>query len=118
MTSPGLDDADFPDIPVRVVWGWGDSLPQDSPALSRKYIDTVRKMAAHRQQITLNWLPDQGIAGNGHMLMMENNNGALAQRAMDGFIRCTSKRRLRGRCPRFPRAASDAWASQAGGSNL
>ena len=39
----------------------------------------------HRPRVQLDWLPQHGIRGNGHMLMMENNSAELAVRAMNWF---------------------------------
>ncbi|RJG00603.1 alpha/beta fold hydrolase [Noviherbaspirillum sedimenti] len=72
-----LDRADFPDIPVYVMWG--DNL---APAgvLTRAQMEACKELAAQRRNITVDYLPDAGIFGNGHMLMMEDNNRELLDR--------------------------------------
>jgi len=83
-TSPGLDDPAFPDIPVCVIWG--DNTPDAGPVLSKIDVDAGRAIAAHRRNVTIDVLPEAGITGNGHMLMMESNNAEIAQR-IAGWLR-------------------------------
>lgn len=81
VISPGLDDPDFPDIPISVMWG--DNLPAEGILLSRRDVATVAAIAAKRSHLIQDLLPEHGIVGNGHMLMMEDNSAELAKRAMD-----------------------------------
>jgi len=83
LTTPGLGDPDFPDIPVCVMWG--DNLPEDARTLSLKDVALARAVAARRPNVVVDLLPEHGISGNGHMLMMEDNNADLAERAMSWF---------------------------------
>ena len=83
LTSPGLTDDDFPDIPVCVMWG--DNLPETARTLSKVDVALAREVAAKRAKVVVDLLPEHGISGNGHMLMMEDNNDALAARAMAWF---------------------------------
>lgn len=83
LTSPGLDEARLPDIPVCVMWG--DNLPQTARTLSLEDVAQARAIAAERSNVTLDLLPEHGIFGNGHMLMMEDNSADLAARAMQWF---------------------------------
>lgn len=84
LTCPGLDDPDIEHIPVRVMWG--DNLPSEARTLSLEDLAQARALAAKRRTVTVDWLPEHGIAGNGHMLMMEDNNQQLAARVMDWFV--------------------------------
>ncbi|MGV9869246.1 hypothetical protein [Rhodococcus koreensis] len=77
-TATGLDRADFPEIPVYIMWG--DNLPAEAPALAQKDVEEARRISRTRNNVTLDVLPEHGIFGNGHMLMMENNNFELAGR--------------------------------------
>lgn len=80
LVAPGLDDPRFPAIRVQIVWG--DNLPQDGAALTMKCVAEARALAQSRPGLSVDLLPDHGIFGNGHMLMMEDNNDVLADRAM------------------------------------
>jgi pimeloyl-ACP methyl ester carboxylesterase len=83
LTKPGLGDEDFPDIPVCVMWG--DNLPEEARTLSQRDVALAREVAARRPKVVVDLLPEHGISGNGHMLMMEDNSEALAERAMAWF---------------------------------
>jgi hypothetical protein len=83
VTSLGLDDESFPDIPVCVMWG--DNIPDNARTLSQKDIALARKIAVRRPKVTVDVLPEHGIDGNGHMLMRENNSHELADRAISWF---------------------------------
>jgi pimeloyl-ACP methyl ester carboxylesterase len=85
QTCPGLDDPAFPDIPVLIVWG--DNLPAGGVTLSMQDVILARAIAARRPHLSVDWLPEQGIKGNGHMMMMEDNNEALARRVQDWLLR-------------------------------
>jgi pimeloyl-ACP methyl ester carboxylesterase len=87
VTDPGLSDPAFRDIPVFIMWG--DNLPMDGP-LSQQAVDVARGLGGHRL-LTLDVLPESGIRGNGHMLMMESNSDELAQRVVD-WLRSTFPR--------------------------
>lgn len=80
VVTPGLDDTAFPDIPICLMWG--DNLPQTEATLSMVQIQQVRMLQRTRPNISLDILPDHGICGNGHMMMMEDNNAELADRVM------------------------------------
>ena len=80
VTSPGLDDPDFPDIPVRIMWG--DNLPEDAPVLSMHDLRTAQAIAARNPKVTVDHLPADGISGNGHKLMQDDNSAELAARIM------------------------------------
>jgi len=77
-TLSGLESPDFPDIPVHILWG--DGLTPDARTLSTRDLAEARDLAATRRQLTVEHLPESGIRGNGHMLMMEENSGELAER--------------------------------------
>jgi pimeloyl-ACP methyl ester carboxylesterase len=85
ITTPELDNPGFPDIPVCLMWG--DNIPEEAAVLNMKDISDGRRLAAQRDKIELDWLPEQGIAGNGHMLMMEDNSAQIANRVMNWFCR-------------------------------
>jgi pimeloyl-ACP methyl ester carboxylesterase len=80
-TTPGLDDSSFPDIPVMIMWG--DNLPEEWVSLSMDDVRTGRDIAKVRPKVLVDLLPEAGIYGNGHMLMLEDNNEELARRAFD-----------------------------------
>lgn len=80
VTSPGLDDPDFPDIPVRIMWG--DNLREDAPVLSMHDLRTAQAIAARNPKVTVDHLPADGISGNGHKLMQDDNSAELAARIM------------------------------------
>jgi pimeloyl-ACP methyl ester carboxylesterase len=79
-TAPGLSDPRFPDIPVRIVWG--DNIPAESPVLSQSDVAEGVNIAAERPSVSVDVLPESGIFGNGHMMMMEDNNVEIAKRIM------------------------------------
>lgn len=69
-----IDDLSvFKDLPVMVFTGSDDT---DHP----KDVDTavVDWLAANGAEVDFWWLPDRGVDGNGHMLMMEDNSDDLA----------------------------------------
>jgi pimeloyl-ACP methyl ester carboxylesterase len=77
VVSPGLDDPGFPGIPVRIVWG--DNL-LGQPILNDELVRRCRAIARDRPLISIDELPAAGIRGNGHMMMMEDNNIEIADR--------------------------------------
>jgi pimeloyl-ACP methyl ester carboxylesterase len=81
LVTPGLDDPAFPPIPVRVMWG--DNLPAEGALLSRQQVAETRALAAERPWLEIDVLAEDGFPGNGHMLMMEDNNADIAARVMD-----------------------------------
>ncbi|SCW66156.1 Alpha/beta hydrolase family protein [Sphingobium faniae] len=83
QTSPGLDHPDFPDITVRLMWG--DNLPEEGGTLTLRDIASAREIMALRPKVSLDLLPEHGVVGNGHMLMMDDNSAQLASRVMDWF---------------------------------
>ena len=88
ITKSGVDHPDFPDIPVRIMWG--DNLPEDGFALTQADLEEARALAAQRPAVSVDWLPSTGIYGNGHMLMMEDNSAELAARSMAWFEKTVS----------------------------
>lgn len=84
QTCPGLDDPLFPKIPVRLIWG--DNLPPQGSTLSLLDIEQARMLSQRFANISLDYLPESGIRGNGHMLMMEDNNDVLAARVADWLL--------------------------------
>ena len=84
LTCPGLDHPGIAHVPVRIMWG--DNLPAQARTLSLVDVAQAQEVAATRPTVTVDVLPENGISGNGHMLMMENNNAALAARVMDWFV--------------------------------
>jgi pimeloyl-ACP methyl ester carboxylesterase len=78
QTCPGLDDPAFPDIPVRLVWG--DNLAETGAALTISDVQQAKAIATRRPRVSVDWLPENDIKGNGHMLMMEDNNAEIAAR--------------------------------------
>jgi pimeloyl-ACP methyl ester carboxylesterase len=72
-----LDRADFPDIPVYLMWG--DNLATEF-VLTQAQLQACKTLSAQRPSVTVDYLPDAGIFGNGHMLMMEDNNRELLGR--------------------------------------
>jgi pimeloyl-ACP methyl ester carboxylesterase len=81
LTTPGLDDPAFPDIPVLIMWG--DRLPETAVALSQRDVAQARAISRDRPKVVLDLLPEHGICGNGHMLMLEDNSDLLAERAIN-----------------------------------
>lgn len=69
-----IDDASvFDGLPVLVFTGSDDTdHPKD---VDGKVVDWLRDAGA---AVEFCWLPDRGIDGNGHMLMMEENSDELA----------------------------------------
>ena len=90
ITRAGLGQPDFPHIPVRILWG--DNLPDDGFALKQSDVAEAQELARLRRNVSVDWLPEHGICGNGHMLMMENNSSELAQRAMAWLHEAVSDR--------------------------
>ncbi|MCS3835654.1 pimeloyl-ACP methyl ester carboxylesterase [Pseudomonas sp. JAI111] len=84
QTCPGLDDPLFPNIPVRLMWG--DNLPSQGSTLSLRDVEQARVLSQRFTNISLDYLPESGIHGNGHMLMMEDNNDVLAARVADWLL--------------------------------
>lgn len=84
QTCPGLDDPAFPDIPVRPIWG--DNLPPEGGTLTLRDVEQARTLSRRLPNISLDYLPEQGIHGNGHMLMMEDNNDVIAARVVDWLM--------------------------------
>ncbi len=84
QTCPGLDDPTFPEIPVRLIWG--DNLPPEGGTLTLRDVELARALSREMPNIVLDYLPEQGIHGNGHMLMMEDNNDVIAARVIDWLL--------------------------------
>ena len=83
-TSPGAFDQIPPDglkklvkIPILIVIG--DRAP-DRVATSRAF---QAKMKALGGNVTVDVLPEAGIRGNGHTLMLEKNNDVIMRRMVD-----------------------------------
>ena len=72
------DPAVFAGMPVLVFTGSDDTdHPKEVDA------DVVDWLAGAGAQVEFCWLPDRGIDGNGHMLMMEENSDELADMIVD-----------------------------------
>ncbi|MDH4565200.1 hypothetical protein E8E95_00680 [Pseudomonas sp. BN414] len=84
QTCPGLDDPEFPEIPVRLIWG--DNLPPEGGTLTLRDVAQARALSGQSPNISLDYLPEEGIHGNGHMLMMEDNNDVIAARVIDWLL--------------------------------
>ena len=79
--TEGLDDPEFPQIPVRIMWG--DGLTDQPGVLSNRDLAAAQALARSNTAISVDHLPADGIQGNGHMMMMEDNSSELARRAID-----------------------------------
>lgn len=67
------EPARFRDLPVLVVTGSDDlEHPREADAA---IVDWLR---GHGAEAEFAWLPDHGIAGNGHMMMLETNSREIA----------------------------------------
>jgi hypothetical protein len=66
------------DVPTLIVYG--DFIDGDArwPTMRRFGLDYAAAMRAAGGSVDVVNLPDIGIAGNSHMLMMDKNNGAIA----------------------------------------
>jgi hypothetical protein len=66
------------DIPVRVVYG--DNIPLDNrwPKMRQIGLDYAEAARAAGGKVDVVNLPEVGIKGNSHMLMMDKNNGQIA----------------------------------------
>jgi len=77
---PGDKDkaAAIKDIPVLMMFG--DYIPQDSrwPKMRQQDLDYVAAVRAAGGSVDVVNLPEIGIAGNSHMLMMDKNNAVTA----------------------------------------
>ncbi len=72
------DPSVFRDLPVLVLTGSDDT---DHPKeVDGAVVDWLRGCGA---AVEFCWLPDRGIDGNGHMLMMEDNSDRLADIVID-----------------------------------
>jgi pimeloyl-ACP methyl ester carboxylesterase len=78
---PGDKDkaAAIKDIPVLMMFG--DYIPQDSrwPKMRQQDLDYVAAVRAAGGSVDVVNLPEIGIAGNSHMLMMDKNNAVTAE---------------------------------------
>ena len=75
--------AKLKDIPILVVYG--DNIGKDSrwPAIRATGVAFVDKVKQAGGTVDVVDLPDRGITGNSHMLMMDRNNGQVAQLIQD-----------------------------------
>jgi len=71
------------DIPVLAVYG--DFIDQDTrwPAIRRRGLAFYEKLRTAGATVDVVDLPERGIRGNGHMMMMERNNAVIAQLVQD-----------------------------------
>lgn len=71
------------DIPVLALYG--DFIEQDArwPAIRQRGLDFYAKLRAAGGSVDVVALPERGIRGNGHMMMMDRNNQAVAQVVQD-----------------------------------
>ncbi|MCC7281799.1 MAG: esterase [Acetobacteraceae bacterium] len=70
-------------VPQLLVYG--DFIAQDSrwPSIRRIGVEFAMKAKAAGADVTVVDLPERGITGNSHMLMMDRNNEAVAQVVQD-----------------------------------
>src|SRR5205823_12194255 len=66
----GVDINTLAKVPVVVLFG-----DNTSPANSRAFTDQLRALGGDASTI---WLPDIGMHGNGHTMMLERNNEQIA----------------------------------------
>jgi pimeloyl-ACP methyl ester carboxylesterase len=71
------------DVPVLAVYG--DYIDQDArwPAIRQRGLDFYAKLREAGGSIEVVSLPERGIRGNGHLMMMDRNNQAVAQVVQD-----------------------------------
>ena len=71
------------DIPVLALYG--DFIDQDArwPAIRQRGLDFYAKLRAAGGSVDVVSLPERGILGNSHMMMMDRNNRAVAQVVQD-----------------------------------
>ena len=71
------------DIPVLALYG--DFIEQDGrwPAIRQRGLDFYAKLRAAGGSVDVVALPERGIMGNSHMMMMDRNNRAVAQVVQD-----------------------------------
>jgi hypothetical protein len=86
-TGPVADAARMKDVPVLAVYG--DFIAQDSRwptirANGRRYFDALRAAGGTAEEIDL---PEIGIRGNSHMVMMDRNSDAVADLIQDWLVR-------------------------------
>jgi hypothetical protein len=46
-------------------------------------IENCKEVARTRDHLTVDYLPEHGIFGNSHMMMLDRNNEQIAERIMD-----------------------------------
>jgi len=71
------------DIPVLALYG--DFIDQDArwPQIRQRGLDFYSRLRAAGGSVDVIALPERGIAGNSHMMMMDRNNRAVAQLVQD-----------------------------------
>lgn len=71
------------DIPILALYG--DFIEQDGrwPAIRQRGLDFYAKLRAAGGSVDVVSLPERGIPGNSHMMMMDRNNRAVAQVVQD-----------------------------------
>ena len=79
------------DIPMLVIFG--DNIGQDSrwPSIRAghlKFLDGIRAAGGNPEVVDL---PERGIKGNSHMMMMEKNNTAIADKIIDWISHAVAK---------------------------
>ena len=87
-----MSDADvqamFRRVPLLTMFGdfFGADV-DDWPGRMTECVQTVDRIRAARGTAENIYLPDRGIPGNSHMLMMDRNNQQLADMILDWLIR-------------------------------
>ncbi len=89
-TAISAAGAKFPSVPVLVMSGD----PIDPKAPPPFGIDGCKAVAGKSPQLalTVDYLPDAGIRGNSHMMMLDTNNKQIADRIMGWIDRSLSTR--------------------------
>ena len=87
-TAISAAGAKFPSVPVLVMSG--DPIAPEAPPPFG--IDGCKAVAAKSAQLalTVDYLPDAGIRGNSHMMMLDRNNKQIADRIMGWIDRSLS----------------------------
>lgn len=75
------------DIPILTVYG--DNIDRDArwPTIRKKQLDLLDKVTAAGGHVEIVNLPDMGIMGNSHLMMMDKNNMAPAGVILDWLAR-------------------------------
>jgi pimeloyl-ACP methyl ester carboxylesterase len=75
------------DTPILTVYG--DNIDRDArwPSIRRKQLDLLDKLTAAGGHVEVVNLPERGIMGNSHLMMMDKNNIAPAGIILDWLAR-------------------------------